>query len=78
MLRTQRTESGLEALEVEPGPLQPGWVRLRVAACGICGSDIHQYRGEMRRRAGGTPGHEFAGAVDKRSGAIKVTLIPGP
>ena len=25
----------------EPGPPPPGWVRLRVASVGICGSDLH-------------------------------------
>lgn len=47
----------------EPTPA-PGEVKLRVAACGICGSDVHGYTGESGRRvAGQVMGHEFAGRV---------------
>lgn len=60
MLQSRWTETGIEVLEVEPPPLKAGWVRLRVAACGICGSDIHRLQ---RGIAGGTPGHEFVGSV---------------
>ncbi len=44
----------------EPGP---GEVRIRVTACGICGSDLH-LRGLGALRRGGVPGHEIAGVVD--------------
>ena len=47
----------------EPGPLLPGWVRLRVEACGICGSDLHVWHGKGRRPLGTTPGHELVGTV---------------
>ncbi len=55
------TDAGIEVAEVEPRPLREGWVRLRVAACGICGSDLHLYRRELPPRAGGVPGHEVVG-----------------
>ncbi|QDU62772.1 L-threonine 3-dehydrogenase [Planctomycetes bacterium Pan216] len=43
---------------------QTGEVKLRVAACGICGSDVHGYTGESGRRTPGqVMGHEFAGEV---------------
>jgi threonine dehydrogenase-like Zn-dependent dehydrogenase len=71
VLRTRWTDAGVELTEAEPGPLPEGWVRLAVTGCGICGSDLHIYRG---MRAGvlsphdfATPGHEIAG-----------TLIDGP
>jgi L-iditol 2-dehydrogenase len=52
----------------EPTP-GAGEVRLRVGACGICGSDVHGYTGESgRRTAGQVMGHEFAGAVDAIGG----------
>jgi threonine dehydrogenase-like Zn-dependent dehydrogenase len=60
MLQSRWTETGIELLDVEPPPLKPGWVRLKVAACGICGSDVHRLH---RHVAGGTPGHEFVGTV---------------
>ncbi len=34
------TDAGIEVAEVEPRPLREGWVRLRVAACGICGLSL--------------------------------------
>lgn len=46
----------------EPGP---GEVLVRVAACGVCASDLHLRSGRFPTRAGGpvTPGHEPAGYV---------------
>jgi L-iditol 2-dehydrogenase len=42
-----------------------GEVRVRVAACGICGSDVHGYTGSTGRRIPPlVMGHEAAGAVD--------------
>lgn len=42
----------------------PGWVRLRVTAAGICGSDIHNFRtGQWISRSPSVAGHEFAGVV---------------
>lgn len=46
------------------GALVPGWARLRVSACGICGSDLHFWHGTIRRPVGTAPGHEFAGTID--------------
>jgi L-iditol 2-dehydrogenase len=43
----------------------PGEVLLRVRACGICGSDIHSYRGDVPALPAISPGHEFAGDVAK-------------
>ena len=45
----------------EPGP---GEVLIRVAACGICGSDVHGYDGSSGRRIPPlVMGHEAAGAI---------------
>lgn len=38
-------------------------VQIAVGSVGICGSDLHFYRGQFRPRAGVTPGHELAGRV---------------
>jgi len=40
----------------------PGWLRIRVAGVGICGSDLHTYFSGGPQ--GGVPGHEVAGVVD--------------
>ncbi len=50
----------------------PGEVLLQVAACGICGSDLHLYRTNAHRHSGvlrqdedgrEIPGHEYAGRI---------------
>jgi (R,R)-butanediol dehydrogenase/meso-butanediol dehydrogenase/diacetyl reductase len=47
-----------------PGPPEPGWVRLDVAAAGICGSDLHNFRtGQWISRSPSVAGHEFAGVI---------------
>jgi threonine dehydrogenase-like Zn-dependent dehydrogenase len=62
MLQSLWTEKGIVLEEVTPPALQPGWVRLKVQACGICGSDLHGYK-DGKIRAGGRPGHEMSGTV---------------
>ncbi|GAB2799542.1 alcohol dehydrogenase catalytic domain-containing protein [Rhabdobacter roseus] len=39
-----------EIQESTPAPLQPGEVRLKVAYCGVCGTDVHIYHGNMDKR----------------------------
>lgn len=61
----------------EPGP---GQVRLRLAAGGICGSDLHYYKsgavGDIRVREPLVLGHEMAGIVDARGDGVE-GLAPG-
>jgi L-iditol 2-dehydrogenase len=63
LLLTEPGQLTLTPLPIpEPGP---GEIRLRVAACGICGSDVHGYTGESGRRIPPlVMGHEAAGTVD--------------
>jgi threonine dehydrogenase-like Zn-dependent dehydrogenase len=63
MRQARWTETGLEIAEVAPPPLAPDWVRLSVAACGICGTDLHLWRRELPPPIGVAPGHEIAGTV---------------
>jgi L-iditol 2-dehydrogenase len=64
-------------------------VKLRVKACGICGSDVHGYTGESgRRTAGQVMGHEFAGEIVDLGPAVVgwtkgqrvavYNIVPGP
>jgi 2-desacetyl-2-hydroxyethyl bacteriochlorophyllide A dehydrogenase len=50
----------------QPGAIEPGWARIRVDACGICGTDLHVVEG-MQLQPGVSyplrPGHEVAGIV---------------
>ena len=61
MRQARWTENGVEVAEAAPPPLLPDWVRLRVAACGICGTDLHLWRRELQAPVGLAPGHEIAG-----------------
>lgn len=67
MRQARWTEGGVEVVEVEKPELPPDWVRLRVSACGICGTDLHLWRRELPAPLGIAPGHEIAG-----------TLLEGP
>lgn len=57
-------ERHLRLRETEPRALEPGEVRVAVAAAGICGSDVHGFSGRNDRRAPGTVmGHEVSGRI---------------
>jgi len=42
-----------------------GEVRIKVAACGVCHSDLHVLRGEVRFPAPAVLGHEVSGVIDQ-------------
>lgn len=54
----------LDVVERPMPQAKPGWIRLRVAAVGICGTDLHFHRGAFPSPAGLQPGHEIGGVVD--------------
>ncbi len=67
--------------EPEPGP---GQVRVRVEACGICGSDLHMRPNEGALPAGSILGHEFSGVLDALGDGVegwapgdRVAVFPG-
>jgi threonine dehydrogenase-like Zn-dependent dehydrogenase len=74
VLQARWARAGIEVVDAEPGPLAPGWVRLRVAACGICGSDLHRWRGEMVPEPGSVPGHEMVGWLETRAAGLEPGL----
>ncbi len=51
----------------EPGP---GRVSVRVRACGICGTDLHYYRGHFGPVSGICLGHEMAGEAAAVGGGV--------
>jgi len=58
-----------EIAELPPVPVGPGGIRIRIVAAGICGSDLHFWRGELKPIVGGVEGpvilgHEMTGVVD--------------
>jgi threonine dehydrogenase-like Zn-dependent dehydrogenase len=54
----------LDVMERPVPEPRPGWVRLAVRSAGICGTDLHFYRGSFPSPAGLLPGHEVGGVVD--------------
>jgi S-(hydroxymethyl)glutathione dehydrogenase/alcohol dehydrogenase len=54
----------LEVAEVELDDPGPEEVVVRMAAVGICGTDLHQVKGEFRRPTPMVLGHEGAGVVE--------------
>ncbi len=54
--------SGVKVIaEAKPAP---GWVIIRVMACGVCGTDLHIFQGEYLGGFPITPGHELAGVIE--------------
>ena len=63
---TEVSESGVRLNEELSPPLPHGWGRVRVTACGICGTDLHLLHGMRLPRGASYPvraGHEVAGTV---------------
>lgn len=57
-------KGSLDIVERPAGEPKPGQVRIRVSSVGICGTDLHFYRGSFPSPAGLLPGHEIGGLVD--------------
>lgn len=56
----------LELVDTDSPKVDPDTVLIRVAACGICGSDVHGYDGSTGRRIPPlVMGHEAAGVVEQ-------------
>lgn len=52
-----------EIRQVDVPTVEPGGVLVRVCQCGVCGSDLHFYRGELPLPPGTCMGHEMSGEV---------------
>jgi propanol-preferring alcohol dehydrogenase len=59
------TANPVQMIEREDPVPGPGQVRVRVAACGVCRTDLHLAEGDLApRRPRTVPGHEAVGRVD--------------
>jgi alcohol dehydrogenase len=65
-----------EVTEVELSGPGPGEVLVRIAAAGICHSDLSAVTGDRPRRLPAVAGHEAAGVIEE-TGAGVTTLRPG-
>jgi 2-desacetyl-2-hydroxyethyl bacteriochlorophyllide A dehydrogenase len=72
----------LELVELETPHAGEGQVVVEVAACGICGSDLHSYSHGVAAQPGQVLGHEFSGriveapGVDGLAEGSRVTVRP--
>ncbi len=68
---------GRLAIEAIPTP-QPkaGEVLVKVAACGVCHTDLHVIKGEVKFPLPGVLGHEISGVVEAAAADVK-TVRPG-
>jgi (R,R)-butanediol dehydrogenase / meso-butanediol dehydrogenase / diacetyl reductase len=69
--------------EIEPSEMKPTDVRIAVAACGICGTDLHEYAAGPIDTPGDAPhpitgvqvpirfGHEFGGRITAAGSAVE-------
>ena len=68
--------SSLTLADLETPEPDAGEVRVRIAACGICGSDVHGYTGSTGRRIPPlVMGHEAAGIIDAVGNNVSGELI---
>ena len=63
--------------EVELEAPRDGEVEVRVAAAGVCGSDIHQVLGEYHLPLPCVPGHEGSGVITRVGPGVPADLSPG-
>jgi S-(hydroxymethyl)glutathione dehydrogenase/alcohol dehydrogenase len=59
----------------DPRP-KTGEVRVRVAACGVCHSDLHFFKGHLAFPTPLVPGHEVSGTIDEPGPGV-TGLAPG-
>ena len=65
-----------EMTELPPVPVEPGGIRVKVTAGGICGSDLHMYEGRTAAQPGIVFGHENLGIIQETGPAVR-TLKQG-
>ena len=65
----------LRVEDVPTPPVEPGQLRVRVRAGGICGSDLHYFQhggfGTIRIKEPMVLGHEVAGVIDEMGGDVR-------
>jgi propanol-preferring alcohol dehydrogenase len=69
----QKLTTFVEVDVPEPGPDE---LRVRVAACGVCHTDLHEVEGELALPGLPIiPGHEIIGSVDKLGPGVIGTVV---
>lgn len=63
-------------LPIRLPPLDPAWVRVRMAFCGVCGSDRSYFTGARTKKLPVSLGHEWVGVVEATGSAVR-SFAPG-
>jgi L-iditol 2-dehydrogenase len=63
LVKTQKGKGFLELRDVPEPSARPGEVKIEIAACGICGTDVHVKHDEFPYWPPVTLGHEFTGTI---------------
>ncbi|MED9948334.1 MAG: alcohol dehydrogenase catalytic domain-containing protein, partial [Peptacetobacter hiranonis] len=64
VVKTKPGYDNIEILDIEEPKVEADKVKIKVDYSGICGSDIHSFKGEYANlKAPVVLGHEFAGVV---------------
>lgn len=66
----------LQVHEIAFAPLGPGQVRVRVAAAGVCHTDLSMANGTIRQRMPAVLGHEGSGTVAEVGPGVR-SVVPG-
>ena len=75
MLGVQILENEKVAVKDYPEPVQnQGEILIQIKASGICGSEMHGYRGQTSQPFNG--GHEAAGSVNGHTSRLTIALGP--
>ena len=79
LYKTEAAEGGIAVRDFEPRDAGPGEIRLRVAAAGICGTDmqIYNWAPRMARRMAlpRVLGHEVSGVVDQVGDGVSNVVV---
>ncbi|HVF05599.1 MAG TPA: zinc-binding dehydrogenase [Frankiaceae bacterium] len=70
------TSAPLDLVDIQLDPTGPDQARVRLAATGVCHSDLSIIRGGLRHKLPAVPGHEGAGVVTE-VGANVTSVRPG-
>jgi propanol-preferring alcohol dehydrogenase len=68
----QALRQPLECVELAERAPGPGQIRVKIAACGVCRTDLHVVDGELPHpRVPVIPGHEIVGRVDALGDGVR-------
>lgn len=71
LVKTASGPGNVQLLDVPEPECGPGFVKIEVAACGICGTDLHVFHDRFRNFPPVILGHEFAGPAVEIGANVK-------